>query len=63
MSACTVRERAALLVGGEQRDEAAVVERVATAAELVGRARQRLHEPARDRGRSTTARSSTSERK
>ena len=48
-------ERAALLVAGEERDEAAVVERVAPAAELVGRARERLHERAADRDRSTTS--------
>ena len=47
ISACTLAERAALLVAGEQRDEAAVVERVAAAAQLVGRARERLHEPPR----------------
>ena len=41
-----VGEGAALLVAGEQRDQAAVVERVAPAAELLRGAGQRLHEPA-----------------
>ena len=42
-----VGERAPLFVAGEERDETAVVERVAPVAELVGRARQRLHEAPR----------------
>ena len=47
MSDCTRAERAALLVGCQQRDEPTVVERVAAVAQLFGGARQRLHEAAR----------------
>ncbi len=49
MSDCTRAQRAALLVGCQERDEPAVVERVASVPEFFGRTRQRLHDAARIR--------------